>query len=274
MRVCLLADDTGIREYFLSSLKYMVSNTNAEISLVIVNQDSLMSAQSTREAVAGGLISTVSFLRQQFTETPSYLKRQELDSVSILNGIEQIQAKPIPVDGELGHTIPKKIVDKIENETDLVIRHGFGILRGRILSGPKHGVLSFHHGDIREYRGAAQGFWNFVYDESTAGVTLQRLTPQLDGGQVVAFREINIEDCFTWQEVRARLFEASIPMLAEGIQNINNSDFTVNEPESLGDLRTTSDMYRPTTLVRYLLKNNSGRIKKSICRWKKRPQKS
>ena len=32
-------------------------------------------------------------------------------------------------------------------------------------------------------------------------------------------------------------------MLTEGVQNINNSDFTVSEPESLGDLRTTSDMY-------------------------------
>lgn len=264
MQVCLLADNTGIREYFISALQEMVSETNAELSLIIINQNPPIAPQTIRDAAEDGVMSIVSYLRQQFIETPSYLERRELDAISLLKEVESRRAKPIPVEGELGHTLPEDIVSEIESKADIVVRHGFGILRGRILTGPKHGVLSFHHGDIREYRGAAQGFWNFIYDEPTAGVTLQRLTPQLDAGEIVAFREVNIESCHTWQDVRAHLFEASVPMIAEGIENVIDPNVKLDQPESLGELYTASDMYRPAILTRYLLKNSSGRIKRAL----------
>ncbi|MBO68834.1 MAG: hypothetical protein CL398_11055 [Acidiferrobacteraceae bacterium] len=76
---------------------------------------------------------------------------------------------------------------------DLLIRCGTGILRGEILSVAKHGIVSFHHADNRVYRGSPPAFWEVFYRDETTGFTLQQLTEDLDGGNVLA------RGCFTTQ---------------------------------------------------------------------------
>lgn len=52
MKVCLLVDCTGIREYFVSALEKMVSETDAELSLVVVDDSHSDSPETIRDAVA------------------------------------------------------------------------------------------------------------------------------------------------------------------------------------------------------------------------------
>ena len=40
-----------------------------------------------------------------------------------------------------------------DHQLDVLIRFAYGIIRGDILDVPRHGVWSFHHGDIERYRG-------------------------------------------------------------------------------------------------------------------------
>jgi hypothetical protein len=68
---------------------------------------------------------------------------------------------------------------------DLLIRAGSGILRGEILRTARLGVLSFHHGDNRVNRGGPAGFWEVYHGEPMTGFVVQRLTEELDGGDVV-----------------------------------------------------------------------------------------
>lgn len=69
---------------------------------------------------------------------------------------------------------------------DLLIRgNNSGILRGGILETAKDGILSFHHGDNSWNRGGPPGFWE-VYDRRPmTGFVIQKLTEELDGGEVV-----------------------------------------------------------------------------------------
>ena len=69
---------------------------------------------------------------------------------------------------------------------DLMIRCGSGILRGGILSAAKLGIVSFHHADNRINRGGPAGFWEVYFKHPATGVTIQRLTEELDGGEVLA----------------------------------------------------------------------------------------
>lgn len=69
---------------------------------------------------------------------------------------------------------------------DVLLRFGFGILRGEILEVPTHGVWSFHHDDEEVYRGSPPAFWELVDDQPVTGAILQRLTDRLDGGRVLA----------------------------------------------------------------------------------------
>ncbi len=72
-----------------------------------------------------------------------------------------------------------------EHRLDFIIRFGFGIIRGPVLAVPRHGVWSYHHGDLEKYRGMPPGFWEIFNRDPVSGVTLQRLTDRLDGGVVL-----------------------------------------------------------------------------------------
>jgi hypothetical protein len=76
-------------------------------------------------------------------------------------------------------------VRKIKDlDLDLLIRCGDAILRGDILRASKLGIISFHHADNR-LRGGPPGFWETYLRHDTTGFTLQRLTEELDGGDVL-----------------------------------------------------------------------------------------
>lgn len=70
-------------------------------------------------------------------------------------------------------------------DLDVLIRAGSGILRGDVLSVCRFGILSFHHGDNRDNRGGPAGFWETFHREPTTGFVIQRLTEELDGGDVL-----------------------------------------------------------------------------------------
>src|SRR2546422_430396 len=70
-------------------------------------------------------------------------------------------------------------------DLDLLIRCGSGILRGNILRASRLGVVSFHHGDNRVNRGGPAGFWECYYRWPRTGFIIQRLTEELDGGDVL-----------------------------------------------------------------------------------------
>lgn len=68
---------------------------------------------------------------------------------------------------------------------DVIIRCGSGILRGKILEASKHGIISFHHGDNTKYRGGPAGFWEVLNKDPSSGFVIQRLTNELDGGDIL-----------------------------------------------------------------------------------------
>ncbi len=68
---------------------------------------------------------------------------------------------------------------------DVLIRCGAGILRGAILSSARLGIVSFHHGDNRINRGGPPGFWEVYHRQERTGFVVQKLTEELDGGEVI-----------------------------------------------------------------------------------------
>lgn len=70
-------------------------------------------------------------------------------------------------------------------DLDVIIRLGFGILRGKILQAARYGVWSYHHGDSQSNRGGPPGFWEVFQNSPVIGSTLQVLNDTLDGGKVL-----------------------------------------------------------------------------------------
>lgn len=188
-------------------------------------------------------------------DPPEYLETQSLDAQPWAESARYIRCAPEPAAG-FGNELPDAVVDELAS-VDVVFRFGFGIIKGDVLTAPTHGVLSFHHGDIRTYRGSPTHVWEFLNDEPTSGVTLQQLTEKLDGGRIVVFEPVDIADAPTWQEVKRRKFETSEGMLATAVARLEDPAFTPTEVDELGDLYTTPTA-RETGKI--LLKNFRGRL--------------
>ena len=58
-------------------------------------------------------------------------------------------------------------------------------LKGEILNICRLGIISFHHGDNNFNRGGPPGFWEVFNREPSTGFIIQRLTEEIDGGDVI-----------------------------------------------------------------------------------------
>ena len=191
-------------------------------------------------------------------DKPGPMDRCPIDQVDVLTDADHIQCTPVPVNGAWCD-LPEAIVERIANETDLAIRFGFNLLTGRILSAPKYGVISFHPGDIRRYRGLSPARM-FLNGEETAGATLQQLTNELDGGNVVAIESVNVSDVHTLDELQRRLAILQSKMLTNGIKRLRDPDFKPEPPESLAEYVSVSRRQDPLFAGRVLAKNIIGRF--------------
>lgn len=100
---------------------------------------------------------------------------------------------------------------------DVMIRAGFRILKGDILDGARLGVWSFHHGDNRTNRGGPPGVWEVLENRDVTGVTLQRITAELDGGEVLA-RSVGRTERFSFSRNVATLYPRSARMLTRSLE--------------------------------------------------------
>lgn len=72
-----------------------------------------------------------------------------------------------------------------KHKLDVLIRGGSGILRGGILTVAPLGIVSFHHANNLVNRGAPPGFWEVYHREPSTGFIIQKLSEELDGGDVL-----------------------------------------------------------------------------------------
>jgi hypothetical protein len=240
LRVCLLAEES-MAAWQRAALRRAVEETNATVERVIVNtspgrtrSEQFRRAVELREwTVVTALLGLERRVAGEVPETRAY----PLDEIPLLDGVERVECVPTVVDG-WKYELPRDVVTEAAESADVAVLFGFGFITGAVLHAFDHGVLSFHHGDLREYRGQPMGFWEYLNGEDEAGITLQRLTETLDGGEVICLNRIDISEQQRWKGVRSRLFAASEDVLAEGIRRIQDESFTPWEPTTVGDLYT------------------------------------
>ena len=107
-----------------------------------------------------------------------------VDGSQLLMGIESIEVEPLGK--KFVHRFPPDALDRIRAKNlDVLIRFGFNILKGEILTAARYGVWSYHHGDNDFYRGGPSHFWELYERSPLSGVILQVLTEEIDAGLVL-----------------------------------------------------------------------------------------
>lgn len=108
---------------------------------------------------------------------------------------------------------------------DLLVVCDYGhILKPEALATARRGGINLHGSLLPKFRGAAPVQWALLSGEETTGVSVIHMTPRLDGGPVVAVREMPIRDDETAGQLEERLAEIGVDATLEAVEKIAHWD--------------------------------------------------
>jgi len=198
LKIALIVDSNISSKYVHDLACWAKKQGNLEVSSLIIQKKKCYSS--------GKLKSTIIFLRKTGVKTllekighaflvkieKLLLKRNQIhknhfnkcDLFDCINEI--IDVEPIISKSGFIYRYSDNDIQKIKQKNiDVLIRCCSGILRGDILTVAKYGIISFHHADNKINRGGPPGFWEVFNKEDSTGFTIQQLTDELDGGNVL-----------------------------------------------------------------------------------------
>jgi len=132
----------------------------------------------------------------------------------------------------LAKSLPLQQPDKIKSDPvffsflralspELIVVVAYGkILPETILNIPCYGCINVHASLLPKYRGAAPIQWALLNGEKETGVTIMRLNPFLDQGEIILQEKILIEDGDNAETLANKLFEKGAPLLLEALEQV------------------------------------------------------
>lgn len=132
-------------------------------------------------------------------------------------------------------------VSKSQLDT-LVLIDGFGIVRKQLIDAAALGVLSYHHGDMRKYRGMPPAMWELYNGETEMGVTVQLITPGLDNGRPIVEITVPIEGSDDVDRLTGRALKLSEPMLHTALRRLADPQFVAPVITAFGKVYTLPNL--------------------------------
>ena len=224
IRIGILVNGKTIRRWERDILEFIDQLPNASVVAVFENSAKARSPRSWKRLpwlVTNRLESIVS--KRLYGKTWDRIGSRPDDSTSfddLAQGATWREVQPVCSPSGLVHKFSNEDLQYAKSQRlDLALRFGFNIIRGEILSVPRLGIWSFHHADNRVNRGGPPGFWEFFEDLPTTGATLQALTDDLDGGEVIS-RSHYPTMRFSWNENRRRLLQAAKFLMIDALTRV------------------------------------------------------
>lgn len=155
----------------------------------------------------------------------------------------------------------KKTVDSIVPFTAdlMVLIGGFGIVKEPLLSAAPGGILSYHHGDMRKYRGQPPGFWELYNGEKEMGVTVQRIAAGLDNGTPIEEITVPILDTDDEDSLYLRAKDMSTDMMRKAVLTVREPDYLPETIERYGRVYTLPNLRQYLTLKWRLITGRRGK---------------
>lgn len=191
LRVAIMVDDLFLQTWQRNALREALAGPDAQLVAVVVGWPPVEHMPSWLENLRKGRLHKSTELYDFYEQLAERLRggsleharrhdiRDLIDDVPILN-IEPRRQRRVY------EYVEDADIDWLRNQNiDVIVRFGFRIIKGDILSVAKYGVWSFHHGDENQFRGGPSCFWEMVNGETKVGCILQVLTEKLDGGRVI-----------------------------------------------------------------------------------------
>lgn len=240
MKIGLLTDHF-ISEFRLKTLNPILKDDNFLIRVALVDdrpKNSLLQRlKNNIKRGRGGYIFIMAF-KNLFAEKEKGVTTKEFCSKNKIAIIET--KKPYSID-------TLEILRKY-NLDILILVGGYGIIKEPLLKATSLGVLSYHHGNMRKYRGMPPAFWELYNNENEMGVTVQILSPGLDNGIPIEEMTIDILKNDSVKKLQNRALERSENMLYKALQKLQNKEFTPPKIKKFGKIYTLPNLSQWLTL--------------------------
>ncbi|MEM6297606.1 MAG: hypothetical protein AAF740_02850, partial [Bacteroidota bacterium] len=212
----LIGEFKDLKNWELEIIKGILNHPSLELSVLIqdgrVGLENPLNTKNRFQRLLNSknIFGKTLFHLQSRVETKLFPRKhpsQKEEIIATLTRLPLLKLKP-QRKGYFDIFSEEDVQDVIPYKLDILLRHEFNIIRGTLLEVPKYGIWSFHHGDNRINRGGPPGFWETLLKEPYIGVTLQQLTPKLDGGLIIDRAYFNRH----WSQIKTRndALEASV----------------------------------------------------------------
>ena len=225
----LIREFDALRNWELRIIEKIKNDPNLE--LVVQIKDGRTAVQSTKSKLrrawkAGNLFGKLLFVFQCKLESFIFKEQNSVDRDELRAYLEQVKTVSLEPErrGYLDIFSPEDASKIKAFDLDVLLRHEFNIIRGELLNAAKLGIWSFHHGDNAIHRGEPAGFWEILLKIPVLGVTLQQLTPELDGGLVIEKAHYN--SSFSFVKNNTKILEHSVNLLFKNLNLLQQGKFS------------------------------------------------
>ena len=134
---------------------------------------------------------------------------------AIKNNIKIFQPEKISKNTEF-----KDEIRKMEPDLVCVVSYGV-ILPKSFLEIPKYGCINVHPSLLPKYRGSAPIQWAVLNGDEKTGVTIMYLNEQMDAGDIIVQKEVEIGENETTGELWERLGSLGADLLLESVNKVS-----------------------------------------------------
>jgi len=246
MNIGLLTSKT-LSDFNLKALQPILEDVSFNIKVALIdNRPEKSLKQKLKKNIKrgrGGYIIIMAFKR--FLSKKNYTIPTK--EYCITNQIDVIEAKE-PYSESAIENIKKYSLDI------LLLLGGYGIIKKPLLNVTPKGVLSYHHGNMRKYRGMPFGFWELYYNETEMGITVQILSEGLDCGLAIEEKTIEIKENDTVKKLQCKAFEESEDMLYKALKKLSDKKFDPEKISIYGEVYTLPNLRQWVILKARLLR--------------------
>jgi len=116
---------------------------------------------------------------------------------------------------------------------DLIVVAAYGkILPTEILDLPTHGCINVHASLLPRHRGAAPVQWAILSGDRSTGITIMRMNPAMDEGDILLQRTVPIESVDTAETLGGRLARLGATLLVEAVSGLKAGTITERPQDS------------------------------------------
>lgn len=133
------------------------------------------------------------------------------------------EAAGVPVARPESINTPDGLAQLKAFDADLAVVAAYGqILKPDVIAAPRQGMVNVHASLLPKYRGAAPVAYAIWKGETTTGVTIIRITPGLDSGDMLAQEALDIGPDETTGELEARLAVVGAKLAVDVVRRMHD----------------------------------------------------